>query len=557
MSITCDAAMAVSSPHRPMPLDPIPQTLEELMQQQERWSPTPRSYFGDVFDRQSASPSPVKRRRVGKDVKPKDQETSQQAVKIREPTEGWGLDEEVASFSRDQPSYMPSYILDQDYGHRAVSVAPEATTSYEMDVDSTKMVTTGEIQSNEEPDLMVDGAETSPPSMNTEDIANEPHLVTDPRLEKQSEDTSTSAKLSQTASFVPTHVSAKRSVAPLSPKHVNVPETRPGRSFLRGEVKMASSTTYGENVDSTRVHSRTEHVARDRVASITKPKPTTTPDVFGGTIDATVNPKIVTATTIALNKSVSNNSVKATFVKPALPSHSSLRGPASLSETLRTNQVENSRPSSKKPSNLLSAKPSVFYDAPTETSKAIKRTASVSLMDSTLSASANRDIISLRKKRRLDEPAVVPSHVADVAGPSRGKDKVKPGQSGPSKQQPQKTLERHQLEDYRKSYTKAFPSFIFLFEIDADRAQVRALKDQIRRLGGVSCTPLCMRSEADFWNYRRRKNFFRKRSRTTSQQRILAQFRLWYPFLKELNRILLGSPWSTLALPAGVRSVRE
>lgn len=488
MSISYDSAMAVSSPHRPLPLDPLPQTLEELMQQQERWSPTPKSYFGDVFDRQSASPSPVKRRRVVKDARSREQDTCQEAVKIREPTEGWGLDEEVASFSRDQPSYMPSYILEQDYGDRTIEAEPEATTSYEMDVDPTRMVTTGETQSNEEPDLMVDGAETSPPSLEPDYAAYEPCSVIDPRLEKQSEDTSTSAKQSQATSFIPTHISTKRPAAPLSPKHVNVPETRPGRSFLRDEVKMKSLTVGEENVDSTREQSQTETSTRNRVASITKPKPTTTPDVFGGVIDGTVDPKIVSATIKALSKGVSTNSVKATFVKPALPSHFSLRGPASLSETLRTNQVDNSRHLSKKPSNPLSAKPSVFYDAPTETSRAIKRTASVSLMDTTLSATANRDssIISLQKKRRMDEPTVVPSHVADDIGPSRCKDKVKPGQSGLSKQQPQKTLERHQLEDYKKSYTKAFPSFIFLFEIDADRAQVRALKDQIRRLGGVS-----------------------------------------------------------------------
>jgi hypothetical protein len=382
---------------------------------------------------------------------------------------------------------------------------------------------------------MVDGAEMSPPSMEPEYTAYESHPVIDPRLEKQSEYTSTSAKHSQTTSFVPTHVSTKRPVAPLSPKHVNVQETRPGRSFLRDEVKMPSLTTGGENVDTTREPSQAENVTRNRVASVTKPKPTTTPDVFGGAIDGTVDPKIVTATTKALTKSVSTNSVKATFVKPALPSHSSLRGPASLSETLRTNQVDNSRHSSKKPSNPLSAKPSVFYDAPTETSKAIKRTASVSLMDSTLSASANRDISSLRKKRRVDEPVVVPSHVADVAGPSLHKEKIKQGPSGLSKQQPQKTLERHQLEDYKKSYTKAFPSFIFLFEIDADRAQVRALKDQIRRLGGVSSIRFSIRCDADFGNYRRRKSSSRKRSRTTSQQRISAPHQQQHPSLRKLN----------------------
>jgi hypothetical protein len=545
MSISYDSAMAVSSPHRPLPLDPLPQTLEELMEQQERWSPTPKSYFGDVFDRQSASPSPVKRRRVAKDARPREQDTCREAVRIREPTEGWGLDEEVASFSRDQPSYMPSYILEQDYGDRTIEAEPEATTSYEMDVDPTRMVTTGETQSNEEPDLMVDGAETSPPMLEPEYTAYEPYSVIDPRLEKQSNDTSTSAKQSQMNSFIPTHVSTKRPAAPLSPKHVNVPETRPGRSFLRDEVKMKGLTVGEENVDSTREQSQTESasVTRNRVASITKPKPTATPDVFGGVTGGTVDPKIVTATTKALSKSVSTNSVKATFVKPALPSHSSLRGPASLSETLRTNQVDNSRHPSKKPSNPLSAKPSVFYDAPTETSKAIKRTASVSLMDSTLSASASRDnsIISLRKKRRMDEPAAVPSHVTDDVGPSRGKDKVKPGQSGLPKQQPQKTLERFQLEDYKKSYTKAFPSFIFLFEIDADRAQVRALKDQIRRLGGVSFTRLSHCQKLTIYKYRLRKSSFRKRSRTTSQQRILAPCRLWHPSLRKLNRTLLDS----------------
>lgn len=539
MSVSYGSAVAASSPHVPLPLDPLPQTLEELIQQKERWSPTPKAYFGDVFGRNashSPSPSPVKRRRVGKDVRQREPDTFREAVKVKEPAEGWGLDEEVASVSMDQSRYMSGHNL----GKQRIQAEPEATTSYEMDLDP--MLKTGETQSNEEPDMIIDGAETSPPLLDAGGgTGYEPYAVFEPRMDKQSEDTSTSAKQYQTASFLPTHVSTKRPAIPLSPKHVNVPESRPNRSFLRDEVKMKGLEVGEENVDSTREQSQTEISTKNRVPSITKPKPSNTPDVFGGLVDGGANPRLSIPTTTTLHKTVPSHSVKATFAKPALPSHSSLRGPANASEALRNTQVDNLRHSSKKPSNPLSAKPSVFYDVPTDPSRAIKRTASVSLMDTTLSGTGRDSvIIPLRKKRRVDGSTV---HVADDIGTNRGKDKTRQEQSTLSKQQPQKNAERHQLDDYKKSYTKAFPSFIFLFEIDADKAQVRTLKDQIRRLGGVSDVVQPRLQQLMIHLFRQRKSFFRRKSRITSRQRVSARHRRSHQCLRRLRPILRDSPW--------------
>jgi hypothetical protein len=366
----------------------------------------------------------------------------------------WGLEEEIASDS---------------------TLRARRPSKGEVD-DPTKMVTTGETQSNEEPDMMIDDADTSPPLLdNGLSTMDDPFATLRALLNPHSQGTSTLTKTTSTASSLPTHVGTRRLAIPLSPKQVNVPDQRPNRSFLRDEIKM-QSVTDGEENDA-KVQQLPQGENKSRVTSVTKPKAVATPDVFGGVVGKPSECKVATSTTKPLGKSVSANSVRATFVKPALPIHSSLREPVNPSETLRNS-------STKKTTNTLSAKPSVFYD-PTETTKSIKRTASMSLMDSTLSASASRDtsIIGLRKKRKVDEPVIVPSHTTTETGTGRSKEKSKTEQA--ATKQPQKT-DRHQLDDYKKSYTKAFPSFIFLFEIDLDKAQVRQLKDQIRRLGGVS-----------------------------------------------------------------------
>lgn len=357
-----------------------------------------------------------------------------------------------------------------------------------MENDPTKMVTTGETQSNEEPEMIVDNEDTSPSLMDTGlDMADDPFSSLKALLKPEFQEDPTSIKTTSTASVLPAHVETRRLAIPLSPKQVNVPEQRPNRSFLRDEIKLKHLTNGEENDVGTKEVAQVE--SKSLVTSVTKPKASAMPDVFGG-VDGGLDHKLATSTMKPLSKTGSTNSVRATFVKPALPNHSSLRGPTNPSETLRNS-------STKKAANTLNAKPSVFYDAPTETTKTMKRTASMSLMDSTLSASASRDtsIIALRKKRRIEDPVIVPSHGTAETGKSRNKG-LKAEQST-TRLPAQKTADRHQLEDYKKSYTKAFPSFIFLFEIDLDKAQVRELKDQIRRLGGVSAVYSLERQHSD------------------------------------------------------------
>lgn len=479
MSAIYEAGAAVSSPKEPLPLDPIPQTLQELLQQRERWSPTPKSYFDAGYESnasRSPSPSPAKRRRVGRDVRGSEQKGAIRQAGRDIKAGGsmtWGLEEEIASDSALR-ARRPSK---GEVATQRMDVEQDDSASYEMENDPTKMVTTGETQSNEEPDMMVEDADTSPPLLdNVLGGMDDPFTTLKTLLKSQTQETSTSTKTASTASSLPAHVVGTRRLAiPLSPKQVNVPDQRPNRSFLRDEIKMQSLADGEEN--GAKVKELPQVESKSRVTSVTKPKAVATPDVFAGGVEKVSEHKLATSTTKPLGKSVSANSVRATFVKPALPIHSSLRGPVNPSEPLRNS-------STKKTANPLTANPSVFYD-PAETSKSIKRTACMSLMDSTLSASASRDtsIIGLRKKRRVDEPVIVPSHATVDAGTGRIKEKFKTDQT--ATKQPQKT-DRHQLDDYKKSYTKAFPSFIFLFEIDLDKAQVRQLKDQIRRLGGVS-----------------------------------------------------------------------
>lgn len=479
MSALYEVGETMSSPKVPLPLDPVPQTLHELIQQKERWSPTPKSYFDAGYEShasRSLSPSPAKRRRVGRNAEERDQKSAvRQIVRAVSRAGGlkeWGLDEEVASESTI-PAERPSNA------QAATGTTQNGTTSYEADNDSTKTDTEREKRWDEASDMLVDVGEIEISGLYTEtgELIVEDSATTSKAIpEHGSQDPTTCIKLATKASSIPAHIETRRAAIPLSPKQVNMLDQRTNRSFLRDEIKVKTLTNgeeenNGAMKDATQVECKT---------SVSKPKAAATPDVFGGVADEGIDQKPVTSTTKPLGKSVPTNSVRATFVKPALPTHQGLRGPVDPSETLRNSTT-------KKVTNPLNAKPSVFYDAPTGTSKSAKRTASMSLMDSTLSASANRDssIIALRKKRRVEEPANVPSHTTAETGTGRSKEKPK-AEPCIIRSASQKTADRHQLEDYKKSYTKAFPSFIFLFEIDLDKTQVRELKSQIRRLGGVS-----------------------------------------------------------------------
>lgn len=383
----------------------------------------------------------------------------------------WGLDEEVAS----QSTISAERSFD---AQAATGTTENGTTSYEAENDSTKTDTERETRWDEASDMLVDvgGFEILGPYTGTGELIDASATTLKAIPEHGSQDPTTCIKPATKASSLPAHIETRRAAIPLSPKQVNVMDQRTNRSYLRDEIKLKTLTngeeeSNGAMKDATQVNSKT---------SVSKPKAAMTPDVFGSVASEGIERKLATLTTKPLGKSVSTNSVRATFVKPALPMHQSLRGPIDPSETLRDCMT-------KKVTNPLSAKPSVFYDAPNGTSKSVKRTASMSLMDSTLSASANRDssIIALRKKRRTEEPANVPSHTTAEMGTGHSREKPK-AESSINRSASQKTADRHQLEDYKKSYTKAFPSFIFLFEIDLDKAQVRELKSQIRRLGGVS-----------------------------------------------------------------------
>ncbi|KAJ9103337.1 hypothetical protein QFC19_004435 [Naganishia cerealis] len=494
MSVSYDAQVVASSPHIPLPLDPIPQTLQELIQQKERWSPTPKSYFSDHYERnasQSPSPSPVKRRRIGKDNTQSEKrtstlsqgcfrETSHCGGRKEETADRWGLDEEITSISFENPD-----ITGRTYENPTVLTEPEQSTSYELGNDGTRMTTTGDMLSNEETDMIVDHVNLSLPPIDAVDSsASEFHPQHEPISVDQYDLESTAIKKDFAASAIPSHVPTKRQNAPLSPKQVNIPEIRTARSFTRENDFDRKQQVSGEENTNPQELSNAKTLYQNLPAA-TKPRSSVIPDVFCSPMDAQTGTKpIATSNTRNLQRTISTSTIKATFVKPALPVHTSLRGPANAVDSLT--QGDSLQRSSKGP-NTLSAKPSVFYDAPAENARALKRAASTSLMDATLSTTGNREsMLSLRKKRRIDGSVVAADYVTEKETEDGRKGRMRQDPSGTSKQQTQKNAERIQLDDYKRSYTKAFPSFIFLFEIDADKAQVRELKEKIKRLGGAT-----------------------------------------------------------------------
>ncbi|KAJ9115069.1 hypothetical protein QFC22_005397 [Naganishia vaughanmartiniae] len=497
MSVFCDPQTVASSPHRPLPLDPIPQTLQELIQQKERWSPTPISYFNDHFNRNashSPSPSPAKRRRIGNDISQCDTRTVSQGVlgetshsggRREDTSDRWGLDEEVTSISfENQVSSRPDHA-DDNVGREL-----EQSTSLETGNDGTRTTTTAttvDWLSNETTEMFVDNLNLSVPAIEgANSSTSESHHLFEPALAADQYNVEPMVvKKDVTASAIPPHVPTRRQAVPLSPKQINIPEIRTSRSLLREpDVDKRYRSLGGENAN-TQEPSATKLLQRTLLPAA-KPKGSVVPDVFCSPMDTQADMKpIVASNARKLQKTVSTSTVKATFIKPALPAYGSLRGPANALDSQISGQ--DIRSSSKKAPNMLSAKPSVFYDAPAEGARSLKRAASTSLMDTALSAAGDREsILSLRKKRRIDGSVTAADYVSEKEGGEGRKERVRQDPITISKQQPQKNLERAQLEDYKRSYTKAFPSFIFLFEIDADKAHVRELKEKIKRLGGAT-----------------------------------------------------------------------
>lgn len=494
MSVFCDAQAAASSPHQPLPLDPVPKTLQELIQQKERWSPTPRSYFNDHYNRNashSPSPSPAKRRRVGKetnqyDTRPVSQEVFREASHFdgrrEDQAVNWGLDEEVTAISFGNPESSR-----QDREDGTAGTEPEQSTSVETGRDGTRTTTTtGDWLSNETTGMFVDDLNLSVPAIEGANSSTSESLhLFQPALVDQYNVEPKVIKKDIVASAIPPHVPTRRQAVPLSPKQINVPETRTSRSLLHEPSLDNNHRAQGE--ENANAHdlstTRTLHKA---LPAATKPKGSAVPDVFCSPMDTHAGTKsTIASSTRKLQKTVSAHTVKATFVKPALPAPGGLRGPVHALDAII--QTQNLQSSSKKGPNALTAKRSVFYDVPSEDARSLKRGASTSLMDTALSAAEDREgILSARKKRRVDGSVTAADYITEKGGEERRKERVKQDSTATSKHQAQKASERVQLDDYKRSYTKAFPSFIFLFEIDADKAQVRELKEKIKRLGGVS-----------------------------------------------------------------------